>query len=289
MQSTHDARKRSSVRQISKSPRFTAIDFYINPATSTGLVRIPVRGRAIQVISAIDFNALTVPVINGTDSEECHCVWPGSGSLAGGVLPVANLNGAGTIASFAAAAAAFTITTLSYHGPATLTLPAFTIVGACNPSGTAAVCNVAAGVQVAFPGGAAGVFILGFPAFTGAVVPACPGDATFTGNGAAIVISYVGNSTDYSVCGSTWAQPGSGTMSSAICGYVHLNVNNPHFVIPNGVGNVINQTAQTVPIPSAPILIRVEQEFDLVQIEPIGTGLCAGVLIVEHETEYDLR
>lgn len=292
--STHDLRKRSTVRQISKSPRFTAIDFYI-PTSAIGMlpVRIPIRGRAIQVITARDDNALRVPAINGTDTEECHCAWPAVASLNTALLPNAALNGAGTVATFAAAAGSIQVTTAAYHGPAIITLPAFQVIGTCQPSATAAVCNVGAGVQVNFPGGAAGIYVLNMPIIAGAVVPPCPGDATFNPGGAVVpIVGLLGVSTDYTTCGSTWSQPAGAGHASALLGYVHLNQINPHILIPNPPAFPIYQTEQTIPILRAVTNIRVEQEFDMVIIEPLlpaSDDVCAGCLIVEHETEYDLR
>lgn len=292
--STHDLRKRSTVRQISKSPRFTAIDFYIPTSIIPMLpVKIPIRGRAIQVITSRDDNSLRVPLINGTDSEECHCAWPAVLVITPALLPNGVLNGAGTIATFAAAAGSVSLTTTSYHGPAVITLPAFQLLGTCQPSATVAVCNVSAGVQVTFPGGAAGVYVLNMPIFTGAVVPPCPGDATFNPAGAVIpVAGGLGTSTDYTICESTWSQPAGAGYPCSILGYIHLNVLSPHVAIPNAIGAPINQTEQAIPVLRAVMNIRVEQEFDEVIIEPFlpaADDVCAGILIVEHETEYDLR
>lgn len=294
MQSTHDAVKRSVVRQISKSPRFTAIDFYIPTSPIPGLpIRIPIRGRAIQVITSRDDNALRVPAIDGTDTEVCRCHWDGAGSVNEALVGNGVLNGAGTIATFAASVGSVSVTTTAYHSPAVLTLSAFQIAGTCQPSATAAVCNVAAGVQVNFPGGAAGVYALNLPIFTGAVAPPCPGDLTFN-PGVALIpgVVFTGESTDTSECESTWSQPAGAGYPCSILGYIHLNVLSPHIYIPNATGAPINQTEQAIPVLRAVMNIRVEQEFDEVIIEPFLPAIddvCAGILIVEHETEYDLR
>ena len=63
-----DATKRStSFRIDNRQPRFTAVDFLIPPGGAN--IVVPVRGRAVQVISVLDLNANTVPAINGTDNE----------------------------------------------------------------------------------------------------------------------------------------------------------------------------------------------------------------------------
>jgi hypothetical protein len=293
--STHDRLKRSVVRQMSKSPRFTAVDFRIPPGGANIDIQ-GLRARAVKVIGVYDYNRLVLPDIVGTDTEACRCHWEGVVSLLGASLAAGPLNGAGDLATFAAAVGAITLTTTAYHGAAVLTLPAFQINGTCQPSATAAVCNVAAGVQVVFPGGAAGAYALDLPIFSGAVVPACPGDATFNGDGAVLAgLVFEAESTDSTECESTWTQPAAVGFTWPRVGYVHLNRVEDHVMVPPFViaGQTGFVTLQAVPIPPTPMVIRVEQEFDWLRIESASTiGLpfiCQGIVIIEHETEYDLR
>ena len=292
--STHDRQKRSVVRQTSKTPRFTSIDFRIPPGGAN--ITIPgLRGRAVQVVGVYDYNRLVVPEIAGTDSEICRCHWDGGLSVNGALTGNGVLNGAGTLATFPVSAGSVSVTTLAYHGPAVLTLAAFQLAGLCQPSATAAVCNVAAGVQVVFPGGPAGVYALALPIFAGVVVPPCPGDATFNPGAAVVPIAFTGESTDTNECESTWTQPAAVGFTWPRVGYVHLNRAEDHIPVPPvGIpGQNGFVTLQAVPIPPTPMVIRVEQEFDWLCIESSSTiGLpfiCQGIVIVEHETEYDLR
>jgi len=283
-------------RIISKTPRFTSLEFWL-PGGAAPVVPIfyPLTGKAIQLITAIDYNRMVVPLINGTDTETCDCVWEGTGDLATAVLPIATLNATRDTATFAAQVGSFTITT-------TVALPAgnliltgpIVITGTCQASGHAATVTVPTGVSIVFPGGPAGVYVLNTPIFSGACVGAQVGDVTFTANGAVIAgIVYNGVGVMSQSCTSTWQQPLAGWgpwvnalhVPSVATGYVHLNHINDHVRIADGY-----ITVQSIPVSRAPSHIRVVQEFNQLSLEvncPVG-DICAGYLIVEHETEKEI-
>ena len=295
--SARDRAKRSSVRILSRTPRFTSVDFYIPPGGQP--IDVPgLRGRAIQVISVLDYNRLFLPEINGTDTEHCHCTWNGEFNI-DQVLYVAGsgvLNPAGTVATFAAVNNACLVTTLVTLPAGIITLGAFQLTGACQPSATGAVCNVAAGVQVLFPGGPAGAYTLNMPGFSGAVVPACPGDVSFDPAAAPSVPGdYTAESYQATDCTSTWNQPAAAGFTWPRVGYVHLNRHEDHIPVPLIAGSVTDGhlQMQAIPIPSAPATIRVEQEFDWIRIESASTIVipitCMGIVIIENETENEVR
>jgi len=293
--SARDRGKRSSIRQLSKTPRFTSFEFYIPPGGIP--ITVPgIRGRAVQVAGIYDYNKLIVPPIDGTDTEHCKCTWEGEFHINGAsYIPGSGvLNPAGNVATFAPVATACHITTLVTLPAAVLTLSGFQLVGACQPSATPAVCNVAAGVQVLFPGGPAGAYTLDMPGFAGAVVPACPGDVSFDPAAAAsLQYPYGAESIQSNDCTSTWNQPASAGFIRPVVGHVYLNRVEPSIAflgVPTQIGL---QTPQAVPIPAAPLVFRVEQEFDWMMIESASTVfvplVCMGIVIVEHETEYEVR
>ena len=279
-------------KQITHLPRFTSLDFYFGPLWALANPGpIKVRGRAIQLITGLDANRRYSGLgASGTDTENCQCTSSGTVSILTAALPNATLNGAGTLASFAAAAAAVQITTVVAMPAGTLTLGTFTITGTSQASGTASTCVVAAGVSVVFPGGAAGTYTMAIPAFTGTVSPGHAGDATFNPNGAVIAgVADTFLGILQTNCTSTWAQAAdvvATALPSAIVGYVHLSKLNPHFAM-NGGQQIINVQVQTIPIPAFPAVIRVEQEFQSIIIEPVFNMIfpCAGIIIVEHEME----
>lgn len=295
--SARDRAKRSGVRILSRTPRFTAIDFRIPPGGDN--IEIPgLRGRAVQVAGVYDYNRLFLPAIDGTDTEHCHCTWSGEFHVDGASYAPGSgvLNPAGTVATFAAVLTACHITTLVTLPAANLTLGAFQLTGACQPSATPAVCNVAAGLQVLFPGGPAGAYTLDMPAFTGAVVPACPGDVSFDPAAiASLQYPYAAESIQANDCDSTWTQPAAAGFTWPRVGYVHLNRAEDHIPVPLLAGSITDgfQTLQAVPIPPTPMIIRVEQEFDWLRIESASTIVlpftCMGIVIVEGETEFEVR
>ena len=283
---------RNRGKQFAKFPQFTSIDFYFNPLwLSTLPGPVLARGKAIQLITYLDAFRYFVPPISGTDTENCQCTSQGTLSVLTAALPNATLNGAGTVATFAAAANTVQVVTTVAMPAGTLTLGTFTITGTSQPSATASTCVVAAGVQVTFPGGPAGTYTLNTPIFTGTVSPGHAGDATFNPNGAVIAgVAYTFLGVLQQNCTSTWTQPyNTPILNTGVIGYVHLNKLNPHGVVnATGMAN-INVTQQTIPIPCSPAVIRVEQEFDQVIIEPqfnLAQGFpLVGILIIEHEQD----
>lgn len=274
-------------RQFAGVPRFTAVNFHFGPlwaGVNPGPVKV--RGRAIQVITSLDANRLYIGSSGGTDAEVCQCTWEGNGSIVDASLPNATLNGAGTLASFAASVGSFTITTTVALPAGTITLPAFVLNGFSEASHTASTCSVAAGIVVTFPGGPAGLYTLNLPAFTGTVAPGHAGDATFNPAAGAVAVAVTGLGVISTNCSSSWTQPAGTFLATQILGYVHLTKLNPHATM-NAVNQVIGITQQTIPILCSPGVIRVEQEFDQIIIEPTFglTFPCAGVLIVEHDQE----
>ena len=292
---------RSVVRQMSKSPRFTALDFYIPPGGVD--LDVPLRGRAVQVLTTLDYNHFIIPTIDGTDTENCHQVWNGQGLLNTVGMGAGVLNPAGDTATWAAGVlpavnGLFQIVTTSAMPGSILTVPVLVGFAALSaPGGTPVICTITtpAPFTINFPGGPAGVYNLDIPTdITATVSPAVPGDATVTGTDPALPLLFNAESVLESVCESTWAQPATGPVPTSRVGYVHLNRAEPHLPMPPiGVpGQSGFQTVQAVPIPTCPALIRVEQEFDWLRIESASTLalplICAGIVIVEHETEKEV-